>query len=79
MNIEEIKIGSKWEDTLGKATYSKKGNLMKERARREVKITNKTSNSIEYLDEGRFFSWIAFEDFIRVENSNKKLRFIKVD
>jgi len=79
MNIEEIEIGSTWEDTLGKATYSKKGNLMKERTRREVVIMNKTTNSIEYKDGGRFFSWVTLEEFVRVENSNKKARFIKVD
>lgn len=79
MNIEEIEIGSKWEDNLGKATYSKKGNLMKERARRFVIITNKTSNSIEFIDEGRFSSWIAISDFFRVEEKNKKIRFSKVE
>ncbi len=79
MNIEEIEINSKWEDTLGKAIYSKKGNLMKERAKREVVITNKTSNSIEYSDEGRFISWITLEDFVRLERSVNKLRFVKVD
>ncbi len=79
MNIEEIEIGSKWEDTLGKATYSKKGNLMKERAKREVVVTNKTSNSIEYKDEGRFMSWITLEDFVRLERSVNKVRFIRVD
>ena len=79
MNIDEIEIGSKWEDNLGKATYSKKGNLMKERAKRIVWIINKTSNSIEYKDEGRYFSWIAFDDFVRVENSIKKERFVKID
>lgn len=78
MNIEEIEIGSKYEDVLGKATYSKKGNLMKERVKREVEITNKTSNSIEYKDEGRFMSWITLEDFIRVERSVNKVRFVKL-
>lgn len=79
MNIDEIEIGSTWEDTLGKAIYSKKGNLMKGRDRRIVVITNKTSNSIEYRDEGRFISWITLEDFVRIENSIKKIRFVKVD
>lgn len=79
MKIEEIEISSKWEDNLGKATYSKKGNLMKERTKRFVTITNKTANSIEFLDEGRFFSWIAIEDFERVEKSNGKVRFSKVE
>ena len=79
MNIEEIKIGKKYEDTLGKAIYSKKGNLMKGRDKREVLITNKTSNSIEYLDEGRFVSWIGFEEFVRVERSVGKMRFVNVE
>lgn len=78
MSIDEINIGDRFEDTLGKATYSKKGNLMKERAKREVVVTNKTSNSIEYKDKGRYSSWITFEDFIRIENSTKRVRFEKV-
>lgn len=79
MDIEEIEIGSKWEDSLRKEIYSKKGNLMKERARREVVITNKTSNTVEYKDEGRYFSWITLEDFVRLERSVNKVRFVKVD
>lgn len=78
MSIEEIEIGSKYEDSLGKAIYSKKGNLMKERAKREVVVTNKTSNSIEYNDEGGYVSWITLEDFTRIEKSVNKMRFVKV-
>ena len=79
MNIDEIEIGKKYEDVLGKSTYSKKGNLMKERTRREVVVTNKTTNSIEYRDERGFISWVTLEDFIRVERAVNKMRFVKVD
>ena len=79
MSIDEINIGDRFEDTLGKATYSKKGNLMKERAKREVVVTNKTSNSIEYKDKGRYSSWITLEDFIRIERSVNKIRFVKIN
>jgi hypothetical protein len=78
MNINEIEIGTKWEDTLGKAKFNKNGIIiLKERLLRIVTITNKTSNSIQYIDDGGFYSWITFDDFIRVESSNKKNRFIK--
>lgn len=79
MNIDEIEIGSTWEDTLGKAKFSKNGTLLKEKLKRLVVITDKTTNSIEYRDEGRFISWITLEDFIRLERSVNKVRFVKVD
>lgn len=76
--IEEIEIGAKYEDMLGKAKYSKNGVLIKNvRLKREVFITNKTSNSIEYKDDGNYISWISIDDFLRVENSVKSIRFIK--
>lgn len=77
MNINEIEIGVKYEDTLGKAKFSKNGTLLKDRLKRVVTITNKTSNSIEYKDEAGYISWVTLEEFIRVENSTKKIRFIK--
>lgn len=76
MTIDEIAIGSKWEDVLGKATFSKKGILLKERAKRFVLITNKTSNSVEYKDEARYISWVTFDEFIMFEKSIQKPRFI---
>ena len=79
MNIEEIEIGTKYEDTLGKAKYSKNGDLIKGRNKRVVLITNKTSNSIEYKDEAGYISWVTLEEFIRIENSNKLIRFIKCE
>lgn len=79
MNIEEIEIGTEYKDCLGKAKYSKKGILiLKERLERIVTITNKTSNSIEYKDAGGFISWVTFEEFIRLENSTKSIRFSRV-
>jgi hypothetical protein len=75
MNINEIEIGSIWKDNLGKAKYSKIGELVKGRLERLVTITNKTSNTIEYKDGGGYISWISFEDFLRVENSLKAVRF----
>ena len=43
MNIEDIEIGSKWEDVLGMANY-KDGQLQKGRLKRFVNITDKTKN-----------------------------------
>jgi hypothetical protein len=78
MNINDIEIGTKWEDTLGSAKYNKNGVIiLKERRYREVEIIEKTSNSIRYIDNGGFYSWITIDDFIRIENSNKKARFFK--
>ncbi len=79
MNIDEIEIGSIWKDGLGKTKYSKIGEIVKGRLERLVTITNKTSNTIEYKDGGRYISWISLEDFIRVENSLKSIRFTKID
>lgn len=77
MNIEDIEIGSKWEDVLGMANY-KDGQLQKGRLKRFVNITDKTKNSVEYRDGGGFLSWITFEDFCRVEKSVQRVRFEKV-
>jgi hypothetical protein len=63
MNITDILIGTKWFDTINKI---------------EVVITDKTSNSIEYKDAGRFMSWVSIETFTRVERSNNKMRFERV-
>lgn len=82
MNIDEIEVGTKWKDCLGKAKYSKNGELVKgrlERLERLVTITNKTSNSIEYKDTSGFISWVTLEEFIRIENSTKEARFSKVN
>ena len=76
MNIEDVEIGSKYEDTLGKAKYSKIGTLLKDKLKRIVIITNKSSNSIEYKDEADYISWISFEDFVRLERSVNRVRFI---
>jgi len=79
MEIVDIEIGSKWEDTLGKTVWDKGGvKVIKRNVYREVMVTNKTSNSIEYKDEKRYVSWITFEDFVRVERANGRERFIKV-
>ena len=77
MEIEAIEIGSKWEDSLGMANY-KDGHLQKGRLKRFVTITDKTKNSIEYRDGGGFLSWITLEDFIRIEKSVQKARFVKI-
>lgn len=78
MNIDEIEIGSRWKDGLGKAKFSKTGVLVKGRLERLVTITDKTSNTLEYKDSGRYMSWISLEDFLRVENSLKAVRFTRV-
>ena len=78
MNIDEVEIGAKYEDCLGTAKYDKNGDLTKGRLKRVVTVTNKTSNSIEYIDEGRFVSWVTLEEFIRVEKSTSKIRFTKI-
>jgi hypothetical protein len=79
MEMSEIEIGSKWEDTLGVNVWDKNGaKIVKRGVRREVIITNKILNSIEYKDEKDYLSWISIEDFSRVENSNKRVRFEKV-
>lgn len=77
MNIEEIEIGTKYRDCLGKAKYSKLGELVKGRLERVIIITDKTSNSIEY-DASGFKSWITIEDFIRIEKSTNTIRFSKI-
>ncbi len=74
--MDEIKIGDKYEDTLGKAKFSKNGTLLKDRLKRIVTITNKTSNSIEYKDESGYISWVTIEEFTRLERSVNKVRFI---
>lgn len=76
MKIEEIEIGSKWEDTLGSCKWNG-DKVVKRGLRREVIITNKTSNTIEFI-EGRYLTWISLEDFTRLEKSNGKVRFVKV-
>ncbi len=78
MDINDIDISSKWEDVLGKAKCDKNGKEIKGiRLKREVIITDKTSSSIEYRDEGGFLTWISIEDFIRVEKLKNCNRFIK--
>jgi hypothetical protein len=74
MKIDEISIGSKWKDNLGKNLWDEK-KIIKRGLTRIVEITNKSSNSIEYKDESGFYSWISVEDFFRIENSNKLVRF----
>jgi len=74
--MDEIKIGDKYEDTLGKSKFSKNGTLLKDRLKRIVTITNKTSNSIEYKDESGYISWVTIEEFTRLERSVNKVRFI---
>jgi hypothetical protein len=76
--MNEIEIGTKYEDTLGKTKFDKNGDVTKGRAKRIVLITNKTSNSIEYKDEAGFISWVTYDEFIRVENSTNKIRFTKI-
>jgi hypothetical protein len=79
MEMSEIEIGSKWEDTLGKSVWDERfTKIIKSNVRREVIITDKTSNSIEYKD-GIHMSWISIEDFCRVERSVNKVRFVKVE
>ena len=78
MTIDEIEVGTKYEDNLGKAKYSKNGDLVKGRLQRIVEITAKTANSIEYRDAGRFLSWITLDDFNRIENKINKVRFSKI-
>jgi hypothetical protein len=77
--MNDIEIGIKYEDILGKAKLDKNGNMIKGRNKRIVIITNKSSNSIEYKDEAGFISWVTYEEFIRVENSINKIRFSKID
>lgn len=77
MEIEEIEIGSKWEDSLVMLNF-KDGQLQKGVLKRFVTITDKTKNSIEYRDGGGFLSWITFEDFERIEKSVQKVRFVQV-
>ncbi len=77
--MNSIEIGTKYEDVLGKTKFDKNGNVIKGRNKRLVTVTNKSSNSIEYKDDGGFISWVTYEEFIRIENSINKNRFIKVD
>lgn len=65
MNIEEIEIGSRWEDNLKRYKLS-------------VEIIDKTKSSINFRDSGGYTSWITLEDFSRFEKSVQKVRFIKV-
>ena len=78
MNIEEIEIGTKWEDTLGICKFDEIGKFLKGGLKREVIITGKTSNTLEYKDSGGYISWIMFDDFVRVERSTKKERFVLI-
>lgn len=78
MKIEEIEIGTKWEDTLGKCQFNEIGKFLKGGLKREIVITNKTSNTIEYMDGGGYISWIMFDDFVRIERSTKKERFVLI-
>jgi hypothetical protein len=77
--INTIEIGSKWEDTLGMAKYSSNGSLLKGRLKKEVIITDKSSNTIEYVVVNTAYkSWISIEDFTRIERSNNKSRFERI-
>lgn len=76
MNIDEIEIGSIWTDSWGVQTFDKNDNKIVGSLRKVV-ITNKTSNSIEYRDTKGYLSWVTLEEFIRLEKSINKVRFIK--
>ena len=78
MTINDINIGTKWEDTLGKLVFNNKDKVIKRNAYREVIITDKTKDSLQYKDSGGYLSWERFEDFIRIEKSNGKQRFIEL-
>jgi len=77
--MNEIIIGDRYEDTLGLSIYTNTGKLTNKKIQRFVTISNKTSNSIEILDGGGFKNWITFDDFSRIERSNGKARFVKID
>jgi hypothetical protein len=78
MNIDEIKIGTKWKDSWGIQTFHKNGQQVVGLTR-IVTILDKTSNSISYMDTKGFISWIVYDEFIRVERAINKIRFVKID
>jgi hypothetical protein len=77
MDISDINIGSTWEDTLGKCVW-KNDKIVQLCAKCIVTIISKTSNSIEYKDDGGFHSWIHIDYFLKFEKSVNKIRFIKI-
>ena len=73
IKMDSIEIGSRWEDTIGLNRYDKvKVDVIVERGiYREVVITDKTSNSIEYRDSFGFLSWITIGEFFSVNKGVK--------
>ena len=80
MNINDVEIGSVWEDSWGIRTFKNndksQGQIIG--SMRKVTIIAKTSNSICYSDTKRFISWETEDDFFRFEKQIQKIRFIKV-